>query len=137
MGNLPLENPFKPAYIYFANFVCVAFWLKWFRPEPYKSKSAHFSVVAATHPQWQYVLAGTGAEPCGISGGGSVVSLRRADLVAVVGPSLAQAVGDLHPPDLYSLHQLPLVLSSLRRAPSPLWKIHRLFQVLFLIIWYI
>lgn len=30
VAKLPLENPFKPADIYFANFVCVAFWLKWF-----------------------------------------------------------------------------------------------------------
>lgn len=137
VGKLPLENPFKPADIYFSNFVWMAFWLKWFRPEPYKSKNDHVSLMPATHPQWQHVLAGTGAEPPGTSGGVSGVSLRRTDLVTGVAPSLAHEVGDLHPPDLYSPLQLPLLVSSLRKAPLPFWKTHKLFQVLFLIIWYI
>lgn len=32
--------------MYFSNFVCMAFWLKCFRPEPYKSKSVYFSASA-------------------------------------------------------------------------------------------
>jgi len=137
MGKIPLKKPLKTVDIYFYNFVCMAFWLKWFRPEPHKSKSGHFSLLPATHPQWQYKLAGTDAEPHGISVGVSGVSLRTADLVNMVGPSLVHAVGDLHLPDLYSPLSFMLLVSSLRRDLSLLCKMQNLFQVLFLIIWYI
>lgn len=30
-------NPWKPAGTYFSNLFCKAFWIKWFRPKPYKS----------------------------------------------------------------------------------------------------
>lgn len=134
VGKLLLENPYKPEDIQFSNFVCMAFWLKLFRTEPHESKSDHFSLLPATHLQWQYVLAGTDVEPCGISGGISGVSLRRAGLVTMVSPSLAYALRDLQPSEFYSLPQLPFLVFSLRSAPSPLGKIHKLFQVLFLII---
>lgn len=102
MGKIPLENSFKPADIYFFKLVCMAFWIKWFRPKPYKSKSDHFSLGPVPHPKWHYVLAGIDAEPHGILRGISEVSFRRADIVTVVGPSLVHVVEVLHCPDFYS-----------------------------------
>lgn len=54
-------------------------------------------------PQWQHVVAWAGAELRGILGGVSGVSLK-ADPVTKVGPSMAHAVEDLHPPELCSPH---------------------------------
>lgn len=114
----------------FSNFVCMAFWLKCFRPEPYKSKSVYFSANAWYTPPvavQSAVLAGT--EPCGILGGVPEVSLR-ADIVTVVDPPLVPAVGIFilqifTMPSALPSPQLPLLVSLLRRAPLLLWKIHR------------
>lgn len=102
MGKMPLENPFKPVDIYYYKLVCMAFWIKWFRPKPYRSKRDRFSLGPVPHPQWPYVLAGIGAEPHGILRGISEVSLRRADIATEVGLLLVHEVEVLHPPDLYS-----------------------------------
>lgn len=83
------------------------------------------------HLQCQYVFAGTGA---GVLWGVSEVIVRKADLVTLVYCSLVCVVEDLQFPDLYR-PQLPLLVSSLKRAALPLQKIHKLSRVLVLFVW--
>lgn len=51
VGKLPLENPLKPADMYFSNFVCMAFWLNISDLSHTNLKVSILTLVPDTHPQ--------------------------------------------------------------------------------------
>lgn len=124
-------NPWKPAGTYFSNLFCKAFWIKWFRPKPYESIKWPVLISAFPTPLVSVCICW---DWCWRFVGVSEVIVRKADLVTLVYCSLVCVVEDLQFPDLYR-PQLPLLVSSLKRAALPLQKIHKLSRVLVLFVW--
>lgn len=121
VGKLPLETPLNQQIFAFL----------------YKSKSDNFSLVPATPPpvairtcrDWCWALWHLRGGSQGSPSGRQTLSPWWV-LPWHMQFFTLQIFTALTP-------QLPLLVSSLRKAPSLLWKKHNLFQALFLIIWYI